>query len=78
MLNFNSVELSPEQQNLIAVYRDKWQSISLSNEVINRTSVTKAINAAYHFMDLEIPDIIFFPDPTAALEYIYGETKNNL
>ena len=75
MLNFSSFELPPKQQDLISVYRNKWQSIALSNETINRASITTAINAAYDFIDLEPPNILFFSNPSAGLEYIYGETK---
>ncbi len=78
MLNFSSFELSSEQQDLIPVYRSKWQSIALSNETINRASIATAINAAYDFINLEPPNILFFSNPSAALEYIYGETQNNL
>ena len=37
---------------------------------------TQAINAAYEFLDLSKPDIMFFSTPYAALENIYNQVKN--
>ncbi len=44
MLNFSSFELTPKQEDLISFYRDKWQCIARSSKVIDRTSITTAIN----------------------------------
>ena len=60
MLNFKIVQLNLEQQALIPVYRKKWQEIALANEKIDRNLATQAINAAYEFLDLSKPDIMFF------------------
>ena len=76
MLNFKIVQLNLEQQALIPVYRKKWQEIALANEKIDRNLATQAINAAYEFLDLSKPDIMFFSTPYAALENIYNQVKN--
>ena len=77
MLNFNIFQLTSEQHALISVYRNKWQQIALSSATSDRTSATTAINAAYEFIDLPKPDILFFSTPYAALEHIYNEVKNS-
>ncbi|NEQ23063.1 MAG: hypothetical protein F6K28_28700, partial [Microcoleus sp. SIO2G3] len=39
--------LTPEQEALIPVIREKWRQIALSTEPINRQKATQAIKAAY-------------------------------
>ena len=77
MLNFSRFQLNSEQQALIPVYRQKWQEIAVKNKKIDRSLATQAINAAYEFIELSQPDIIFFSNPSTALEYIYQEVQNN-
>ena len=38
---------------------------------------TQAINAAYKFIGLSQPDILFFSTPYAALKHIYHEVQNS-
>ncbi|MDJ0743695.1 MAG: hypothetical protein QNJ32_10055 [Xenococcaceae cyanobacterium MO_167.B27] len=77
MLNFDTFQLTSEQQALIPVYRTKWKSIALSTEKIDCTSATTAINATYQFINLDQPDILFCATPYAALEYILNEIQDN-
>ncbi len=68
MTTINS--LTPEQEELIPVYREKWQKIAFSTENIDRTSVIKAIKAVYAVLGKQEPTIIFFDSPYAALKAI--------
>ena len=63
MLKFNTVQITPEQQELISNYRNKWQRIALSTEPIDRDLVTEAINEAYAFIDKAQPNILFLSHP---------------
>jgi len=40
-------ELSPEQEAMLPSYRDKWRSLSILTEPIDREKVTVVIKAAY-------------------------------
>ena len=77
MLNFKIFQLNSEQQALIPIYRQKWQEIAVTNKTIDRSLATQAINAAYSFIELSPPDILFFPNPYTALEHIYQEVQDN-
>jgi hypothetical protein len=58
--------LTPEQETLIPVYRDKWKQIALSTERIERQKATEAVKAAYAAINLSEPKILFFDSPFAA------------
>ncbi|MEH1893238.1 MAG: DUF6745 domain-containing protein [Nostoc sp.] len=58
-------KLTPEQEALIPVYREKWRAIALSTEKINRKKAVKSVNKAYALNDLAKPEIIFINSPTA-------------
>jgi hypothetical protein len=60
--------LTPKQEALIPVNRDKWRKIALSTERIDENIATEAIKAGYNFFDREAPDIEFFDSPKAALK----------
>lgn len=67
--------LTPEQEALIPVYREKWKAISLtaclanalSTEPINRQKASDAVKAAYTAVDKEEPEILFFDSPNLML-----------
>ncbi|GBE93964.1 leucine-rich repeat-containing protein [Nostoc cycadae WK-1] len=61
-------KLTPEQEALIPVYRDKWRQIALSTERIDREKAAEAVKAVYQFMDFDEPEILFFDSPYAALK----------
>ena len=64
-------QLTPEQQALIPVYRDKWLKIALSTQRIDEKKAKKAVKAAYQWFDKEVPKIEFFDSPYAALKELY-------
>jgi hypothetical protein len=59
--------LTPEQEALIPVYREKWKAIALSTEPINRQKASDAVKAAYTAVDKEEPEILFFDSPNLML-----------
>ena len=61
-------ELTPEQQALIPIYREKWIKIALSTERIDREKATEAIKQAYEFINKKEPEILFFESPCRALQ----------
>ncbi|MGL5875518.1 MAG: DUF6745 domain-containing protein [Xenococcaceae cyanobacterium] len=62
-------KLTPEQEALIPVYREKWRKIALSTERIDRDKAAEAVKAVYAAIELEEPEIIFFESPNLALNY---------
>ncbi|MEH1857796.1 MAG: hypothetical protein V7L21_07330 [Nostoc sp.] len=60
-------KLTPEQEALIPVYREKWRAIALSTERIDREKAAEAVKATYVFISMEEPEIVFFDSPNAAL-----------
>ncbi|NJN23047.1 MAG: hypothetical protein HC812_20060 [Leptolyngbya sp. RL_3_1] len=48
-------ELTPEQEALLPVYRDKWMAIGLSTEPCDRSAAESAARAAYEVAGLEPP-----------------------
>ncbi|UBF26235.1 hypothetical protein K9N68_32800 [Kovacikia minuta CCNUW1] len=67
-------ELTPEQEALIPVYREKWRAIALSTERIDRQKVSEAVKAAYAVINEEEPEIVFCNSPFAA----YSQLKDSL
>lgn len=64
--NLMITELTPEQEALIPVYREKWMNIALSTESIDRKKVTQVVKRAYALISLSEPEIIFCDSPYAA------------
>jgi len=56
-------KLTPEQEALIPVYRQKWQK----TERINYHKASEAVKAAYAFIGCEEPRIVFCDSPYAAI-----------
>jgi hypothetical protein len=71
-------KLTPEQEALIPVYRDKWRKIALSTERIDRQKAAKAVKAVYTSFYLNEPEILFFDSPFAAGEYVLNKIVNQL
>ena len=46
-------ELTPEQEALIPVYKDKWLKIALSTERIDKKKAKKAVKQGYQWFDIE-------------------------
>lgn len=62
--------LTPEQEALIPVYRDKWRAIALSTERINRQTSTNTVKIAYQLLGQKEPKILFFDSPCQALKQL--------
>lgn len=77
MINFNTIKIDAEQQLVIDDYRNRWQNIACLTERIDREKARLAIKAAYEFIDLAEPNILFFSSPYEALDYIYNEVNNS-
>lgn len=72
-------ELTPEQEALIPVYREKWRKIALSTERIDREKAADAIKAAYALCCVDEPEIVFYDSPYAAAKtIIYHHLGNPL
>ncbi|MDZ8189879.1 MAG: hypothetical protein RMX96_34220 [Nostoc sp. ChiSLP02] len=66
-------KLTPEQEALIPVYREKWQRIALSTERVIREKASEAVKVAYTAFGFEQPEIIFCDSPYAAFNKIFLE-----
>jgi len=63
-------QLTPEQEALIPVYREKWRAIAFSTEALDPTKASDAIKAAYSLVGREKPAILFCSSPYTALKSI--------
>ncbi|MBD2184884.1 DUF6745 domain-containing protein [Aerosakkonema funiforme] len=57
--------LTPEQEALIPVYREKWLRIALSTEPIDKEKAAEAVTEAYVLIGRKKPHIIFCDSPYA-------------
>ncbi|MBD2497951.1 DUF6745 domain-containing protein [Nostoc sp. FACHB-280] len=71
-------KLTPEQEVLIPVYREKWRQIALSTERIDREKAAQAVKKIYAYSDLDEPEIIFCASPYAALIHSYHKLSEQL
>ena len=71
-------KLTPEQEDLIPVYRDKWRAIALSTERIDKEKAAEVVKAAYTVMGKQEPEIIFCDSPYAGLKIILKKRNNKL
>ncbi len=62
--------LTPKQESVIPVYRQKWQQLAFTTEPLDLDLATEAIYAAYATIARQQPEIRFFPSPYAALRSI--------
>ncbi|MEH2207568.1 MAG: DUF6745 domain-containing protein [Nostoc sp.] len=69
-------KLTPEEEALIPVYREKWQKIALSTEQIDREKAAEVVKAAYTAINKQDPEIIFCESPYAGLKIIYQKLPN--
>ncbi|WP_412982742.1 hypothetical protein [Nostoc sp. UIC 10607] len=63
-------KLTPEQEALIPVYRQKWRAIALSTERIDKEKVEEVVKAAYTAIGKQQPEIIFCNSLDAGLKII--------
>lgn len=52
-------QLTPEQEALISVYREKWLQIALSTEPIKPQKATEVLKTAYAAIGKQEPEILF-------------------
>ena len=69
--------LTPEQEALIPVIRDKWRAIAHSTEPIDRQKATEAVKAAYAAIDKKEPEILFCNNPYVALKTVMFRQQTN-
>jgi hypothetical protein len=67
--------LAPEEIALIPVYIEKWKSIALSTERIDRQAAIEAVQVLYAQWDIQ-PEIRFFDSPHALLSAIQTDLPN--
>lgn len=70
-------KLTPEQEALIPVYREKWRAIALSTERIDREKAAEAVKAAYAAIHKQEPEIIFCDSPYAAWKFVIQKNLKN-
>jgi 16S rRNA G966 N2-methylase RsmD len=70
--------LTPEQEALIPVYREKWRAIAFSTERIDREKAAEVVKAAYTAIGKQQPEIIFCDSPYARLKIILKKRHNKL
>jgi hypothetical protein len=56
-------QLTPEQVELASIYREKWQKISISTELIDQQRVISILTELYSLNKLPLPKILFFSNP---------------
>jgi hypothetical protein len=71
-------KLTPSQEALIPVYREKWRAIALSTEPIDRQKAAEAVNAAYQIIGYLPPQIVFCDSPNAALSRTRRERSSEV
>ena len=69
-------KLTPEQEALIPVYRDKWRQIALSTERIDRAKAESAIKAAYIANGKPEPEVEFFSSPCVVWKSLWCYWQN--
>lgn len=77
MITINQPQLTPEQIELIPIYRSKWEKIALNKEPLNKEAARLTINNAYQFLEFNQPNIIFLSTPNDALEFIDREITHS-
>ncbi|MEH1778640.1 MAG: hypothetical protein V7L26_05745 [Nostoc sp.] len=71
-------KLTPEEEALIPVYREKWLKIALSTERIDREKASEALKVAYAAFGFEVPEIVFCASPYAAFSQIFLDQSDKL
>lgn len=78
MLQTRIEKVTPEQEALIPVYREKWRAIALSTEPIARQKASLAVKAAYATIGKKEPEILFFDSPYAVLNAFPSQLESEL
>ncbi len=61
-------KLTPKQEALIPVYREKWRAIERSTKPIDHQKAREVVKAAYAEIGLSRPEILIFDSPYEALK----------
>lgn len=69
-------KLTPEQEALILIYREKWRKIALKTGRCNRNKVIDSIDSAYAAVDLYKPRLVFFDSPYTGLGKLDERLEN--
>jgi hypothetical protein len=59
--------VTPEQQALIPIYRDRWKSIDVSTQRIDYPVSVDAVRSAYSLSSYPEPEIVYYESPFAAI-----------
>lgn len=60
-------QLTSEQESYLPVFRDKWRSVGLNTESIDRTKAETAVKNLYRSAGLAEPIVLFFDSPYSCL-----------
>ena len=71
-------ELTPEQEALIPVVRDKWRKIALDSSSTDKTKAEVAINNLYQSANFKTPEIIWFDNPVDACLWLGEKSDSDL
>ncbi|MFH7025567.1 MAG: DUF6745 domain-containing protein [Heteroscytonema crispum UTEX LB 1556] len=68
--------LTPEQEALISVYREKWRNIAFSTDPIDKEKAASAIKEIYALCRLGEPEIFFCQSPDEAMNTTLPQLDN--
>ncbi|MCP2726915.1 DUF6745 domain-containing protein [Limnofasciculus baicalensis] len=71
-------EVTPEQEQWLHHYYEKWKKILLSNEPLDRKQVSDNINKAYQLVGKNAPNILFFDSPDAVFRFSIDQIRGSL
>ncbi|WP_414623908.1 hypothetical protein [Calothrix sp. CCY 0018] len=60
-------QLSPEQQALIPVYKEKWRKIARSTQRIDKEKAAESVKAAFELIGETEPKVYFFDSIFSAI-----------
>ena len=78
MSKLKIANLTPQQESLMPLYREKWQQIAISTSRINRQKTADAVKAAYQLIGKSEPVVFFFDSPRTALNELELKLENEL
>jgi len=71
-------KLTPEQETLLPIYKDKWRAIALNTEPLDREKARRAIAATYTLLGKNEPQIILCENIATAFKTLEYEPINDL
>jgi hypothetical protein len=66
-------KLTPEQEALIPVYREKWRAIALATDPIDNQTLSQAVTSSYVAIGKAEPEVLIFDSPPQALNAINNQ-----